>query len=215
MRTISILILLLILASCKKDKNENMVFSGTVNMAFSSGNAPNIKVVAYGKVYESGSFNTSLKKIKSTYTDQSGKYTLEVPNQNYVELKFETRSDSFFPHTQPVNVDLLEPNEVNEINFSIKPKAELRITVKNAFPFNHQDFAEYTNFRTNFDCFCCQGTPYSFTGIQVDTTFSCFLYGNHYMIYRFRYSRTFTPITDQIDSILCKPFEVTHLQFNY
>lgn len=211
-----ILCAFILLISCKKeDKREEVVFKGNVAVEFVDETAANIDVIVYGKVYESGSFNTTSKKLGSSTTDHNGDYEVTIPSQNYVELSIKAESEKFFPHLQNLNVDAIENNEDNEVDFSVKPKATLRITIRNANPFNHEDYAEYRNFRTFDDCACCSGSPIEFFGTDVDTTFSCDLYGGHYMLYRLRYNRTFDQTIDIIDSILCEPFETTELELNY
>ena len=164
----TILISLMALTACKKDKN---VITGTLT-DMSSGEVISGAIVdLYYNEVSSGSFNPIFKHLTTTTTDASGNYRLEFESKLYVKLKITYTKENY--HNRSIEFD---PDGVlNSYTKNVKLPMEsyLRVDIKRIYPSGHDKVVLKID-GINPDCdMCCDDDTRNYSGESVDESFIC------------------------------------------
>jgi hypothetical protein len=201
----------MLFSACKKDENTQR-FEGRVRRGNNGNGLSGVTVKAQTQELNNGVFNSEFSTIANTTTDGTGQYDLPFEVATYSSLRLQF-SKSFY-HTLLVDVDPdhFESNNSFTKNVHLYPQATISLHISDGA----QDFEQF-NFRyknTDFECVCCDDSWKVIDQPNIDTTFSCMVYGDQTVYYEYRM------INNELDtliqgSIFCPAFATQNLDLTY
>jgi hypothetical protein len=211
----SILFTLLLLLSCKKDKQVTMVISGTVSDGINGGGLSGVSVALSYQKIENGVASTAFSTVGTYTTSSDGRYTFSFNKPSVIKYKLQLVRTNYFGITEEINPDNLSTEHENTLNYTMFPSATFTIFIDNTSPVNNNDQVAYQNLSENNSCLsCCNNSLKILPGMSVDTSFTCSKYGNTYV--KFQWMVTKNTITNIFsDSVFCPTGQTTTYQINY
>jgi len=207
-----LLILLLILLSCKKDKVLKQEIVGSVSAKNINSRASEAGVSVYSKKLTSSSINNSFTLIGTTITDAQGNFEISFERARTAEYKIVVEKDDFFSTDIRLSSDLVEKTTRYSANIAIFPKAEVELIISNlppALPGNYLGFKA----TDEVACACCFPDGFTYRGTG-DTTIICDWYGAQN--FRYKYTKSNEEGLKQVfDSTFLVPFESNTIQINF
>ncbi len=194
------LLLLLVLFACKK-KEENYTIAGTIVNPEINAPVASAKISLWGTKISSGVVQNQQEKIGETYSALNGSFEFRFDKQVYSTLKLIVQHHSHFNAEKTINPNDLSPNKPYSIQVNLHAVSWLKTTIKNVGAQNHQDKLVYRLGLPYDDCTdCCSEQQRIFTGIGVDTTWTCPVYGGKHVSILWIYSNglTSSPHNDTI-----------------
>lgn len=207
-----VIILSTSLVMCKKENPEYRLQGRIVNARTNIGiNDATVKVQK--QVVNHNTFSAVYTLAASAQTDGSGYYKLSWPRENFVALKIESEYAQYIPKEIELNVENFEANHEQNKTIALYPEAFINVSVSHSQLGSSTDMTKFNFVNANFDCQCCNSEVKQFSGI-VDTNFTCKLYGDQWLKYKWTY-RLSGQDTVVVDSIWCTAFEITQIHLNY
>jgi len=175
MRVFSVLIMVVAIAGCTKQKTDHFMFDCTVFDQKINAAVEGVSVVM--KVQRvTGGFNPNWETVGTTVTDASGNFYLEVEKEVFYAYKLELTHASHFYKEYEISPDDVPISHAYEATFNIEPKAWVSVHLQN------QDISQTVTVAIEGDtenCSeCCSGPSTIIQGWPVDSTLTCLMYGN-------------------------------------
>ncbi len=182
----------------------------------SSGNTPvaGARVTLLTQGLKDGTFSSAFVPVNTVVTSASGNFNFEFERGNSGAYKLEIRKDLYFEKDIEINPDLVQIGATYTTTVSFSPKAWLVARLFNELPQNENDLLEFSYTNASFSCECCNSSPLSLVGTQIDTTFTCLLPGGYEMNYLVNVSKDTSDLF-LIDAILCPKFDTTYINVGY
>ncbi len=206
------LVMLLVMGACKKDAVNPFSIQGKVTDARNGSGLAGVAIKVDKQAIQNGVYTNTFERALTTTTGSDGNYSGSWERETFTTLKLSAEKPNYIP----IETELSE-QEVGsgDINKNISMYSEAFVSLR----FRHQStnsndrlLFNYTN--TNFDCACCKPGWKAITGAQVDTTFTCRVYGDHWLFFE-----VITEINNidsaYTDSIYCPAFIETSYEVLY
>ncbi|MBN2681597.1 MAG: carboxypeptidase regulatory-like domain-containing protein [Bacteroidales bacterium] len=179
-KTISILILsLLILSHCKK-KEEKFIISGTLKNPYTNTAISGAKVKLSGQKIESGILNANYNLIQSASTDGSGNFSFTFDVAYYSGFQLEFSKENFVNSITEINPDEVQKDVEYKKTYNFYSQAFLRLNITNIFPTAPNDHISYRIINdASGNEGCCSGDYVSIEGPDVNESILCKTYGGH------------------------------------
>ncbi|MFM9984050.1 MAG: hypothetical protein ACKVOK_02370 [Flavobacteriales bacterium] len=202
-----------ILFSCKKEeavyKLSGRAIDGRSGNPVSGVNASVEKQVVSG-----GAFGATFTQAASTSTDGFGMYSLEWPRENFAALKLKASKTNYITTEKDLLVSEFEGGNLVEEDITIFPESFITVKIQNTGENYPEDVINFTFTNAYFDCICCANGFKVFEGANVDTQYTCKLYGDTWLKFQKQiYSLEADTIAN--DSIWCPAFQTTELLIQY
>ncbi|MFZ5554847.1 MAG: hypothetical protein ACOZCO_17185 [Bacteroidota bacterium] len=213
--SISLFILLAVVFSCKKNKDNTIVIEGTVTLENSGGPASGVTVKLQYQEVNNNTFSNVYRTAATATTDASGRYSMSFENPSALNYKWVLSSDSYFGFETSQDPSLISVSETNTKNFTISPVAYFSMRIKNDFMTSSTDSVTYQNTSEAYGCStCCNNAIFTYTGAVLDTTFVCKRKGGTEI--KFSWFVTLGSTTmPYSDSLTCVPFDTTFYTITY
>lgn len=204
-------VLALLFLGCKKD-DPTQQFEGRVQRGNTGGGLSGVQVQAQTQELGNGVFNSDYSTIGSTTTDGSGGYSIPFEVATYASLRLQFSKSQY--HTRWVNVDpaYFEQNSSYTKNIYLYPQASVTLHISDGAPTYNAIQFRYKD--TDFECTCCNDSWKVIEVPNVDTTFSCMVYGDQMVYYEYRWISANTDTLLQ-DSVYCPAFTTQNIAITY
>jgi hypothetical protein len=179
-KSISLLILLLVMfVNCKK-KEEKFIISGTLKNPYTNTAITGADVKLSGQKIQSGILNANYNLIESAKTDGSGNFSFTFDVAYYSGYKLEFSKENFISSITEINPDVVQKDEEYKEIYDFFPQAFLRLNITNIFPTSPNDHISYRIINdASGNEGCCSGSFVTFEGPEVNESILCKTYGGH------------------------------------
>ncbi len=211
MRLISLLVVMALssLEACRKNDN-NFYLQGGIYHADDEIAMPDVRLTVYKQVLQNGIFGSSYSIATSTTTNSNGLYNLTWERENFAELKLIAERNQYVTREIIMDPDDFAPGEIVLKNLEMYTEAFISVRILNTGVSSATDRCLFTFLNANFDCACCSNGWREFQGADIDSTFSCRIYGNRWLKYQ-RNLGAAEVDSVLVDSIWCPAFQTTDL----
>lgn len=211
--TACLALILFLILSCKKEdptyRLAGCVINGRTSYPIADANVSVEKQVVSG-----GAFGATYSQAASAKTDEFGVYQMEWPRENFAALKLIASKSNYITAEKNLTVSQFEGGNLVNENNTIFPEAFITVKIQNTGETNSQDQINFTFTNAEFDCVCCSNGFKVFQGAEIDTQYTCKLYGDMWLKYQ---KHIYLAESDTIanDSIWCPAFQTTELLIQY
>lgn len=172
-----ILLFILMMVACKK-KEETYTISGTIVNPEINAPVASAKISLWGTKISGGVVQNQQEKLGETYSATDGSFEFQFDKQVYSSLKLMVQRNGHFSTEIIINPNNVSPNKPYSIQVSLHAISWLKTTIKNVGAQNNQDELVYRLSLPYDDCSeCCSEQQHIFSGIGIDTTWICPVYG--------------------------------------
>jgi hypothetical protein len=203
----------LLLFSCKKEKNQYNLFGITL-AAHTQQGLSNVSIDLQKQSVQSGVYSTTFNSAANAVSNGKGEYSITWDRENFAAMKLICEKQNYIKTEIELDVAAFDAGDLLLQNVVIQPEAFVQVHIRNTSLAESTDQFRFTFANAQFDCVCCANEWKEFSGENVDTTFTCRLYGETWLRFQKDY---FTAQNDTmlIDSIFCPAFQTTNLEINY
>jgi hypothetical protein len=168
-----LIIAITVFTQCKKDTKIYHI-SGTITGVNSSDKINGVKVSLDAKKLSDGVYNPTFVNLKESYTDNNGKYSMEINEEQVSEYRFRIYKEKYFEEEEIVSVENLQASETFTKNFSMMKEAWIELKVKNTSPQGTDDKIVYrfTNIKVS-GIDCCGNQAITGIGAEYNATTTC------------------------------------------
>ncbi len=212
-----ILLCIISILSCKRNKDNMIDISGTVKNKISNNNIGDVQAILEFKEFGGTSYSNSYSEIETTTTHQNGTYSFIFENRNAIEFRIKFSNEQFYSEEIIINPDDLDITDINIHDITMYSKSYLILNINNSNPFNNQDQL-VLNFNNLISIpsgpGACFSNIISLTGATADTTIECQVYGGQNA--NFDYFVTKNNLTNQYNgSVFCTDGDTIIKSINY
>lgn len=202
-----------IFITCKKESSDYRLEGKIINGNTGAG-MNGVFVEIQKQVVSGGTFGAVYSTAATTSTDPSGKFSVSWQRENFAALKMIASTGQYITRESALNVNDFTSGGAVTRNLEIYPEAFIEVQIQNTGSAAATDVFKFTFTNAEFDCLCCAIGWKTFPGIDVDTTWQCRVYGDHWLKYR---KEIETADSDTIvdDSIWCPAFQTSTLDISY
>jgi hypothetical protein len=209
---ISIIVMLLVLDACKKDTLNPFTIKGKVTDARNGSGLAGVTVKVEKQSVQNGVYTNTYQRALTTTTGDDGHFEGSWERETFASLKLLAEKTRYIPIETILTEQEIGSGEINK-NITMHPEAFANLRfIHNGTSSDDRISFNYTN--TNFVCACCQPGWKTIVGAQVDTTFSCKVYGDHWLVFE-----VITHINNvdssYTDSLFCPAFMETSDEVAY
>lgn len=213
--TLSILFFIMLLAglSCKKDTTVDYSVRGKITDADEGNSLEGVSVSVEKQSVQNGVYGNTYQNAFTTASASDGSYSGSWPRENFAALRLLARKSGYIQAEIPLNVDEFERNR------SITQDVQLYKEAFTTFRFTHSDGVDsdrisFTFLNANFNCNCCSNGWKTWQAANLDTAFTCRIYGNRWLKYQVLTQVGFID-SSYVDSIYCPAFVTTSHDIHY
>jgi len=204
---------LLLAVSCRKEGSASYSISGKVTDADDNTPLSGVQVEVEKQVVQNGVFGNTYQRALITETNSNGHYEGNWPRENFAALRILAELDNYIPANISLNVDEFEGGETVFQNIELHKEAFASLRFLHSGG-NATDRLSFTFLNANFNCSCCSNGWKTWQSAEIDTTFTCRVYGNRWLKYQVQTQFGFTDSTF-VDSIYCVAFDTTSRAIQY
>lgn len=205
-----IFFILLSLTQCKKEKGEYSI-QGKITHARTGNSLSSAAVNIQKKTVANSTYSAAYSVAANTSTDAQGNYSMVFERENFAALKLVSSYPQFISKEVELNVGSFKVGTPVTKNVQLYPEAFIQVNLHSNDP--QMSEIAFTFLNAHFDCVCCTTDSKYFPGV-IDTSFSCKLYGDQWLKYKYQFS-----ISGQdslaVDSIWCPAFETQQLNLSF
>jgi hypothetical protein len=162
-----------------------------------------------------GTFSSSYATLATTTTSSSGTYSFQVSNRNIVDYKIEVSKSNYFEVEETFSPESMSPEIINTRNYSVLPQGYANFHISHTTPHDSTDSFIYQNVAGYLQCStCCNHDIISLPGENVDTTYTCMVYGHTYLKYNYFVTEN-QSVTTVTDSIFITSFDTAYRTIEY
>lgn len=170
MKYLFVLILSVLLISCKKDTIQYTI-KGTIYSNIDASELSDVNVKVFQKPFNNSVTSNSYELVGSTTTDNSGTYSVTFDRERATDFKITLERDGFFDEEILLTSEYINSGADNILNWSLDGESWIKMNIQNAPPSNQSDVLTLTWYIYRTDCSeCIENEFNSFNGI-VDTSF--------------------------------------------
>jgi hypothetical protein len=161
-----------------------------------------------------GIFSALYTDAATAITDANGNYSMTWKRENVAAFRLLFEKDQYIDREIELSPNSLDANDVFTYNSHVFAEAFITVHLSNTDETSAIDQCNFRFDDTDFDCTCCTDDWVNNFGADVDSTWTCRIYGDSWI----RYVRDIsTPEVDTIltDSIWCPAFQTTLLDLEY
>ncbi|MFN3916838.1 MAG: hypothetical protein ACK4K0_03750 [Flavobacteriales bacterium] len=195
------LIILLLLVSCRKNKN-TIIVEGVLLNPVTNTSVGGISVDLSSQQPVSGTFSIAYNTLDKQTTDATGKFRFEFKNSNASSYRLRAEHPDYYFTEETKSPSAFPVGEVTNLILPFYAKGVLKINVRNVNPFDGDDKLVYqiaTGAVNKLDF--CFATTQTFTGMSVDTSLSCLNYGYQKVVLKWFRTKN-NVITSFVDSLV-------------
>jgi hypothetical protein len=198
--------------ACKKDGVDPYSIKGKVSDFTNGTGLPGVTIKVEKQAVQNGVYSNTYARALTTTTGSDGYYEGTWERETFTSLKLLAEKTNYIPIDIELNEQDIGSGEINKnLTMYREAFASLRFIHSGSNP---NDYISFNYKNTNFDCACCKPGWKDVIGTQVDTKFTCKLYGDHWLVYEIQ-----THINDVdsafTDSIYCPSFQETQVTISY
>lgn len=202
-----------LLFACKKE-TPTYRLSGCVLDGRSGNPVSGVTATIEKQVVSGGNFGATYSYATSATSDGFGVYNLEWPRENFAALKLKTSKPDYITSEKDLTVSSFEGGAIVQQNMTIYPQSFIHLKIQNTGETYPEDILNFTFTNADFDCICCANGFKVFEGPDIDTQYTCKLYGDTWLKYQ-KQIYSFEADTIINDSIWCPAFQTTDLIIQY
>jgi len=204
------------ICGCKKENSANFGLKGHVTDGDTGEPVPNTRVKVEKQVVASGVFGEAYQFAMSTTTDASGNFTGTWPRENFAALRMLAEKENYINTSRNLDVDAFKREDFEFITADVRlfKEAFIQVNLTNSGTALSNDQLSFTFLNANFDCNCCSNGWRLFEGAAVDTSWTCRIYGNHWIKYQVQIA-TAQQDSIYVDSVFCPANETSVLGIGY
>jgi hypothetical protein len=177
----SIFVVFICVCACKKDGVDPYSVKGKVNDFSSGSGLPEVTIKVEKQAVQNGVYSNNYERALTTTTASDGRFEGSWERETFTSIKLLAEKSNYIPIDIELNEQEIGSGEINKnLTMYREAFASLRFIHEGASTNDRLSF-NYTN--TNFDCACCKPGWKTILGAQVDTTFSCKVYGDHWLVF--------------------------------
>jgi hypothetical protein len=199
---------------CKKDEALNYTISGTIVNGRTGAPVSGLEVKIQQKVISDGVYSALFTDAASAITDVNGSYSMTWKRENVAAFQMLLDKDQYISREISLSPTSLDANENFTYNAHIFAEAFITVHLSNTEETSAVDLCNFRFDDTDFDCNCCTEAWVNTFGADVDSTWTCRVYGDSWIRY-VRDIATFEVDTILTDSIWCPAFQNTPLEVNF
>jgi hypothetical protein len=212
-RTTSLIVLIAMIGSCRKDTEVFYGLKGRVTDADEGFGLSETEITIEKQVVQNGVYGNTYQKALITTTNSDGMYEGNWQRENFAALRLIAKKTNYITADIELNVDAFE-NGISETQ-----NVELYKEAFTTFRFIHSggvpsDRLSFTFLNANFNCNCCSNGWKTWQAASIDTSFTCRVYGNRWLKYQVQTQIGFSD-SSYVDSIYCAAFSTTAHDINY
>jgi hypothetical protein len=201
--------IVLLFAACRKD-DSNLYLRGGVYHGDDQIAMGDVQLTVYKQVLQNGIFGASYSPAVSGVSQPNGLYQLAWERENFAALKLVAQRDQYVTREFVMNVSDFNAGDPVDLNVAMFPEAFIQVRILNTGQVANNDRCNFTFVNAAFECACCSNGWREFEGADLDTNFTCRLYGNRWLKYQ-RNLNTIETDTVIVDSVWCPAFETTEV----
>jgi hypothetical protein len=202
--------LILLISNCKKEENKSFILKGQVTDARSGSAMGNVQIIAEQQLLEGGSFGGFYSEAAKGNTTSNGDFLLEWDNANIVEARVTGSFEGYITRVYNLNASSFQPGEEVTQNLSLFPEANIKVRLLKSGVVSNATQINYRFENADFDCLCCNNNWRNITANYTDTTFTCRVYGDTWLRYRYEILQPGETVFMR-DSIFCTRNSLSNL----
>ena len=208
----SIFAVFICLYACKKDGIDPYSIKGKVTDSRNGSGLSGVTIKVEKQAVQNGVYSNTYARALTTSTGSDGNYEGTWERETFTSLKVLAEKTSYIPIDIELTEQEIGSGEINK-NLTLYPEAfaSLRFVHSGS---NSSDYLSFNYTNTNFDCACCKPGWKTIQGAQVDTTFKCKVYGDHWLVYEIL-TRINNVDSSYTDSVYCTAFNETSVEISY
>jgi len=214
MRYLFLLIIVIGLASCKKNKGITQKIEGSVTNRFSGKGINAVTVTLKARLIENGIYTSGFTVLGSTQTDANGNYSFSFDRTNAGLYVLSASHPDYYDQNDTINADQVNYNNPLRYNVKIPAKSAVQIHIVNVEPVDSTELFTYGYNGSDLPCDCCTKDHVVFVG-PADTTFGCAVYGDRMFNYSYTIQADGKPIKQVKDSVFCPNGQTTQVNISY
>jgi len=154
--------------------------------------------------------------IAQAESDEMGQFSVEFPRRSSFSLRWMAEADRHFPASGTLDPDDLYPNEPYPLELGMYPVCTLHVHLASVAPEDSTDRLQF-NLGEDFDCACCPTDPIVLEGVGADSSWSCLMYGDHWMTWGGDLEVALIGQPDGLflDSVFCPAFGAAELNLTW
>jgi len=186
MKYINIIIaaLLITIMGCDKTPNTYTIEGRVINKQLGD-NLSGVKVYLDAKKIENGVYNSSFVNIKSSSTDGSGSFNMDVEESQVSDYRFRVSETGYFSIEEEVSVSKIHSSSGYKRTFELVQQSWIELNVKNTMPQGTDDkiIYRYSNIEESGKN-CCNNNVVTGEGFDYESHHKCSV-RSHAWIYIF------------------------------
>lgn len=210
---ISLIAFTILIFSCKKEEDENIIVSGTVVNPQNGSAVAGAKVYLDGKILNSGVYNDNYSEIASATSDASGKFEIKTAYQVASSYRIRTFKNNYFDVSNIVSSESIQKGSTYTANLSILPVGWVKLNINNVVNYA-DDEIQYRYASTPQSCYECCSNEYLIGIGSYHTTYKCKVVGNANSLFYWTVKRNGI-INPFNQTLYCTAFDTTVLNINY
>ncbi len=216
MRLLKIIFLFLLIPflSCKKDEALNYTIKGTIVNGRTGAPISGLNVSIQQKIIQDGIFSALFTDAASAITDANGNYSMTWKRENVAAFQLLLEKEQHISRQIELSPNSLNANESFTYNAHVFTEAFITVHLINEGETTAVDICNFRFDDTDFDCTCCTDAWVNTFGADVDSTWTCKVYGDSWI----RYVKDIATLeVDSVstDSIWCPAFQTTILEIAF
>lgn len=200
--------------ACQKTNDQNLLLSGYISDHRNGSGVGDVYLTLSEQVVEGGSLNSDFEVADEVLSSSNGAYNMLFGRRNALTYRLDLEKPGYFDKRVELNPDDFRPNQPVTQNVTMITEAVFAVQLVNEVPYDSNDEIRFRKLNADFTCMCCNNDWVEVQGVDVDTSFSCKLYGDYYLKYQYQISKGELDTTI-VDSTYCPAFQTTSILINY
>lgn len=175
----------LVFSACKKEeKIITLRIEGHITDPNLGSSLGGVRVAISANEVSSGIWNNAFSEIAHCTTESDGLFSFAFEQINAGEFRVDFEKPGYFEQQNIINPDAFSPENPHYDDYEMYSEAWFKIDIVNVNPFDAGDYILYKQLRGTGNCSsCCTATQHQLFGENIDTTFTCLLYGDQWVTY--------------------------------
>ncbi|MFM1931604.1 MAG: hypothetical protein RL226_907, partial [Bacteroidota bacterium] len=131
--------LVLLVAGCKKTKNQELEITGVVSDSRHGQGLAGTYITLAEKTVDGGVLTSAFNQISETESASDGAYQLQFDRSNAYEYRMTAEKSGYFDREFNINPDNVNPDTPYSFSFSMVPVATVTVQLVNIAPETSQD----------------------------------------------------------------------------
>jgi hypothetical protein len=208
--------ILLMAVSCDKDKKNSIHVEGKIYDPNTASYVEGAEVtIAASKLSSGGIFSSGYEDLATTKTDANGTFLFDFMEDKFAGYQIRVSKPLYFSSVKDVSTSEIQPGVTFSPTYNIYPVAYINLKIRNAMPYDSDDFVSYSftsGYLNGFDC--CGNTILQGHGLFFADTVSCKTHGNQEVTVTYNVTKEgLTHVYTQTH--YCSAFDTTYFNIDY